>query len=60
MSKKTTVFRKGQKMEIGFDLKTNHTGKLGKSRKFTTREGEFLSNYMESNGNTLGTENPNN
>ena len=51
---KKTKFRQGQQMEIGFDLNRNHTGKITKkgTRKFTTAEGEMLSNYME-NGDTL-------
>jgi len=47
MSKKTTTFRKGQKREIGFDLKRNHTGNEAKRRKLTTSEGELSSNFME-------------
>jgi len=54
MSKKTTTFRKGQKMEIGFDLKPNHTGNEQKGRKFTTAESELLSNYMEQGNSKLG------
>jgi len=45
MGTKKTEFRKGQKMEVGFDLKKNHTGKKG--RKLTTAEAEMASNYME-------------
>jgi len=56
--RKKTEFRKGQKMEIGFDLKRNHTGK-NNGGPFTTEEGELLSNFME-NGDYLNTKKPNN
>lgn len=49
---KTTPFRKGQKQEIGFDLKKNHTGKP--SGKLTTAEGENLFNFMEQGDYKLG------
>ena len=57
--RKKTVFRQGQKMEVGFDLKRNHTGKTTKkgASKFTTAEGEMLSNYMEQDLNTIPPEN---
>lgn len=53
---KTTLFRNGQKKEVGFDLEKDYTGTVEdtKGRKWTTSEGEFLSNYME-NGNNLNT-----
>lgn len=58
---KTGAFRNGQKKELGYDLDGNYTGHEptddvvdGKERKFTTSEGEFLSNYME-NGSSLNT-----
>ena len=54
MNKKTTPFRKGQQFEIGFDLKQNHTGNQDKNRKFTTEEGEFMSNFMEQGDFKLG------
>lgn len=54
--KKTTEFRKGQKMEIGFDLNKDHTGK-GNGSSLTTEQGELFSNFME-NGDYLNTEKP--
>jgi len=51
---KSTVFRNGQKQEIGFDLNKDHTGDQNPAANGTpwsTREGEFLSNYMESGDN---------
>lgn len=52
---KTTTFRNGQKQELGYDLEKNYTGYTGSgpdNRKWTTSEGEFLSNYMETSGNS--------
>lgn len=53
---KTTAFRNGQKREVGYDLERDYTGKVsgGTGKKWSTSEGEFLSNYME-NGNSLNT-----
>ena len=51
MTEKESEFREGQKMEIGFDLITNHTGKM------FTAEAELISNFMEQ-GDYLGTEPP--
>lgn len=45
MNKKST-FRKGQKMEIGFDLSKNYTGHSG-GTAMTTYQGEMMSNYFE-------------
>jgi hypothetical protein len=52
---KTSAFRFGQKRELGYDLEKNYTGFKGvgpDNRKWTTSEGEFLSNFMETNPNT--------
>ena len=47
---KTTDFRNGQEQELGYDLNKDFTGQVDADggRKWTTSEGEFLSNYMES------------
>jgi hypothetical protein len=42
---KNRQFRKGQKMEIGYDLKTNYTGHKG-GTGMSTAQGEMLSNYF--------------
>ena len=46
---KTTAFRNGQKKEIGYDLDKDYTGTVDANggKKWTTSEGEFLSNYLE-------------
>lgn len=45
---KSGNFRGGQKKEVGYDLETNYTGNPDvDGGKWTTGEGEFLSNYME-------------
>lgn len=51
MSTKKSEFRKGQKMEIGFDLIKNHTG------KYSTAQSELLGNFMEQ-GDYLKTVDP--
>lgn len=53
---KSNTFRNGQKKEIGFDLDRDFTGKTDGQygAKWSTAEGEFLSNYME-NGDYLNT-----
>jgi hypothetical protein len=57
---KTTTFRSGQKMEVGFDLQKDHAGEQNPANgtPWTTREGEFLSNYMETTGDDLSLYNP--
>ena len=56
---KTTTFRNGEKMEIGFDLDKDHAGDQNPENgtPWSTREGEFLSNYME-DSDTLSLFNP--
>lgn len=50
-SVKTGTFRNGQKREIGFDLDKDYTGATSNAgTPWTTAEGEFLSNYMETSG----------
>lgn len=46
-------FRAGQAYEIGYDLDKDHTGDQATANgaPWSTREGEFLSNYMENNDN---------
>ncbi len=51
MTEKKSTFRKGQKMEIGFDLDKDHTG------KYSTAQGELIGNFMEQ-GDYLKTEAP--
>lgn len=43
---KKSAFRKGQKMEIGFDLSKNYTGHFG-GTAMTTAQGEMMSNYFD-------------
>ena len=45
-----------KKLELGYDLDKDHTGKQG-GIPFTTAEGELLSNYME-NGEDLANKFP--
>jgi len=54
---KKTEFRNGQKHEIGFDLKKDHTGQAN-GTGLTTEQSEMFSNFME-NGDYLTT-NPKN
>jgi hypothetical protein len=54
---KETEYRNGQKHEIGFDLKKDHTGQ-DNGTPLTTEKGELFSNFME-NGDYLST-NPKN
>jgi hypothetical protein len=56
---KTSTFRNGQKKELGYDLEKDFTGTVDANggRKWTTSEGEFLSNYME-DGDSLSLYDP--
>lgn len=53
---KTTEFRNGQKMEVGFDLKKDHTGKAN-GTPMSTAAGELISNFLEQ-GDYLKTQPP--
>jgi hypothetical protein len=46
---KTSQFRNGQKRELGYDLEKDYTGTVVDTvgRKWTTSEGEFLSNFHQ-------------
>lgn len=46
-AKKKSAFRYGEKKEIGYDLDRDYTGKGPGA--WSTSEGEYLSNFMESN-----------
>lgn len=49
---KRKPFRKGQKLEIGFDLIKNYTGYRG-AGAMTTAQGEMISNYFGNSENPL-------